>query len=104
MTAPGRPARPARSLPKPGRRAYPTLSPPRRAPGAPRRKGRHDFPRARPGAETHVFRCKSQGARLDQYLATRFTGYSRSFLAGLCREGRVLVAGNRAKPGRRLLP
>jgi 23S rRNA pseudouridine1911/1915/1917 synthase len=42
--------------------------------------------------------------RLDQYLTTRFTGFSRSFLAGLCREGRVLVAGNRAKPGRRLLP
>jgi 23S rRNA pseudouridine1911/1915/1917 synthase len=42
--------------------------------------------------------------RLDQYLVTRFTGYSRSFLADLCREGRVLVAGNRAKPSRRLLP
>jgi 23S rRNA pseudouridine1911/1915/1917 synthase len=42
--------------------------------------------------------------RLDQYLVARFTGYSRSFLAELCRDGRVLVAGSRAKPGRRLLP
>jgi 23S rRNA pseudouridine1911/1915/1917 synthase len=75
-----------------------------RSPGEPRRRTRHHFPRSRPGAETHVFRCRSRGQRLDQYLATRFTGYSRSFLAGLCREGRVLVGGNRAKPGRRLLP
>ncbi len=79
-------------------------SPSRRTPGEPRRKTRHHFPRSRPGAETHVFRSKTRGLRLDQYLATRFTGYSRSFLAGLCREGRVLVAGERAKPGRRLLP
>jgi len=80
------------------------MVPPPRGPGNPRRKNRHQFPRARPGAETHVFRCRTRGQRLDQYLATRFTGYSRSFLAGLCREGRVLVGGNRAKPGRRLLP
>jgi 23S rRNA pseudouridine1911/1915/1917 synthase len=45
-----------------------------------------------------------RGQRLDQYLTTRFTGFSRSFLAGLCREGRVLVGGNKAKPSRRLLP
>jgi 23S rRNA pseudouridine1911/1915/1917 synthase len=51
-----------------------------------------------------VFRCRAKGQRLDQYLASRFTGYSRSFLAGLCREGRVLVSGNRAKPSRRLMP
>lgn len=68
------------------------------------RKRRYDFPRARPGAETHVFRCQSAGLRLDQYLVTRFTGYSRTFLAGLIRQGRVLVAGGTAKPGRRLLP
>jgi 23S rRNA pseudouridine1911/1915/1917 synthase len=42
--------------------------------------------------------------RIDQYLALRFTGYSRTFLAGLCREGRVLVAGMRARPSRRMLP
>ncbi|MHC4916467.1 MAG: RluA family pseudouridine synthase, partial [Planctomycetota bacterium] len=30
--------------------------------------------------------------------------FSRSFLAGLCREGRVLVAGARARPSRRLMP
>jgi 23S rRNA pseudouridine1911/1915/1917 synthase len=51
-----------------------------------------------------VFRCRTRGQRLDQYLSSRFSGYSRSFLAGLCREGRVLVAGARAKPGRRLMP
>ncbi len=79
-------------------------SPSRRTPGEPRRKTRHHFPRSRPGAETRVFRCKTKGLRLDQYLVTRFTGYSRSFMAELCREGRVLVAGGRAKPGRRLLP
>ena len=76
----------------------------RRLPGQPRRKTRHQFPRARPGAEERVFRCKTPGKRLDQYLAMRFTGYSRSFLADLCRQGRVLVAGHKAKPGRRLLP
>ena len=63
----------------------------------------YDFPRARPGAETHVFRCKTEGLRLDQYLVTRFNGFSRSFLANLIREGRVHVGGAVAKPGRRLL-
>jgi len=67
------------------------------------RKRPYDFPRARPGAETHVFRCKSEGMRLDQYLVTRFTGYSRTFLSEMIREGRVLVGGAAAKPGRRLL-
>ncbi len=76
----------------------------RRGPGEPRRKNRHQFPRSKPGAETHVFRCRTRGQRLDQYLATRFTGFSRSFLASLCREGRVLVGGNKAKPSRKLLP
>ncbi len=69
----------------------------------PNPRRRYDFPRAKPGAETHVFRCRTEGMRLDQYLVTRFSGYSRNFLAGLIREGRVYVGGAAAKPSRRLL-
>jgi 23S rRNA pseudouridine1911/1915/1917 synthase len=72
--------------------------------GQPRQKNKFQFPRAKPGAEFHVFTCRTPGQRLDSYLTKRFTGFSRSFLADLCRQGQVLVAGVKARPSRRLAP
>ncbi len=65
-----------------------------------RPKGRHQFPRAKPGAESHSFSVSRshRGTRLDKYLQSRFPGYSRAFLQSLIKEGRVLVDGNPAKP------
>ena len=65
-----------------------------------RPKGRHQFPRARPGAESQTFGVGSEraGLRLDRFLMSRFPGYSRSFLKDLVKEGRVLVDGKPAKP------
>jgi 23S rRNA pseudouridine1911/1915/1917 synthase len=63
-------------------------------------KGRHQFPRARPGAEEQTFGVhqEREGSRLDRFLMARFPGFSRSFLQSLVREGRVLVDGRPAKP------
>lgn len=71
-----------------------------------RPKGRHEFPRARPGAETQRFgvRRVNQGMRLDLYLALRFPGYSRSFLQELIREGRVLLKGKPCRPSTPVSP
>lgn len=71
-----------------------------------RPKGRHDFPRARPGAEVQSFgvRRANQGMRLDRFLASRFPGYSRSFLQELIREGRVLVKGKPCRPSTPVAP
>lgn len=65
-----------------------------------RPKGRHQFPRAKPGAESHSFGVSQthKGTRLDRYLASRFPGYSRASLQSLVKDGRVLVDGRKAKP------
>ncbi|MDD3991443.1 MAG: RluA family pseudouridine synthase [Desulfobacterales bacterium] len=42
------------------------------------------------------------GQRLDQFLAICLTGHSRAFLAGLIREGQVMVNGLSTKPSVRL--
>ncbi|MHC4252151.1 MAG: pseudouridine synthase, partial [Planctomycetota bacterium] len=63
-------------------------------------KGKHQFPRARPGRESQTFGVNQEraGSRLDRFLMARFPGFSRSFLQSLVKEGRVLVDGRRAKP------
>jgi len=38
------------------------------------------------------------GRRLDGYLAAKFTNYSRSFLTGLVRDGKVTINGKPVKP------
>ena len=69
-----------------------------------RPKGRHQFPRAKPGAEEQTFGVSQtyKGTRLDKYLASRFPGYSRAFLQALIEEGRVRIRrlgeGTPAKP------
>jgi 23S rRNA pseudouridine1911/1915/1917 synthase len=65
-----------------------------------RPKGRHEFPRAKPGAEEQTFGVGQEysGWRLDRYLSIRYPGYSRSFLKNLVKEGRVLVDGRPSRP------
>lgn len=79
-----------------------------------RPKGRHEFPRAKPGREVLCLsrvlasarkaRGPRRGMRLDVYLTHRFPGYSRSFLQSLIKDGRVLVGGKPAKPSGRVVP
>jgi 23S rRNA pseudouridine1911/1915/1917 synthase len=47
--------------------------------------------------EIHA-RKSMPGRRLDEYLASRFSNYSRSFLTSLIREGKVNVNGRPIKP------
>jgi 23S rRNA pseudouridine1911/1915/1917 synthase len=69
-------------------------------------KGKHQFPRARPGRESQKFGVHQDraGTRLDRFLMARFPGFSRSFLQSLIKEGRVLVDGRRAKPSSPVSP
>jgi len=63
-------------------------------------KGKHQFPRARPGREKQTFGVNQEraGSRLDRFLMARFPGFSRSFLQSLVKDGSVLVDGRLAKP------
>lgn len=42
--------------------------------------------------------------RIDRYLQSRFEGYSRTFLQGLIREGRVRIDGRRIRPSADIVP
>ncbi len=66
------------------------------------------FPRAtRLKRELHFeVRKREPGkpTRIDRYLQRRFEGYSRTFLQGLIREGRVLIDGRRVRPATDVVP
>ncbi len=63
-----------------------------------RRKGRFEFPKARGSADRFRFTAApSTRRRLDRFLMERFTGFSRTFLQSVIREGKVLVNGRAAK-------